>query len=92
MNTFTDKLNEKVIEYRRPGAIKTEDTRSRKVESYPNFAFLLNLMVKFNSNQLQKIMKTTSSLLNELNLSKKTVSQYHQFSTQLLLQLRNKDI
>jgi hypothetical protein len=50
MNTFTDKLNEKVIEYRRPGAIKTEDTRSRKVESYPNFAFLLNLMVKFNSN------------------------------------------
>lgn len=50
MNTFTDKLNDKVIEYRLPGAIKTEDTRSRKVESYPNFAFLLNLMVKFNSN------------------------------------------
>lgn len=50
MNTFTDKLNEKVIEYRRPGAIKTEDTRSRKVESYPHFAFLLNFMVKFNSN------------------------------------------
>lgn len=92
MNTFTDKLNDKVIEYRLPGAIKTEDTRSRKVESYPNFAFLLNLMVKFNSNQLEKNMKTTSSLLNKLNLSKKTVNQYHQFSTQLLLQLRNKEI